>query len=102
MHPNLTKALFLSCLLTVAFSCEAAPGELNATATLPPCNGLNGAAECRIAYQQPELELVAGLNDAVYQTLYRGQAACDRIGARYSCAPPPNSPPKCDMYNRHC
>ncbi|KAL3723391.1 hypothetical protein ACJRO7_035558 [Eucalyptus globulus] len=102
MHPNLTKALFLSYLLTVALSCKAAPGELNATATPPPCDGLGGATECRIAYQQPELEFVGGLNDVVYETLNeRDPAKCNRRPGRNTpCNPPPNQPPKTDIYRR--
>ncbi|KAF8012855.1 hypothetical protein BT93_I0881 [Corymbia citriodora subsp. variegata] len=75
MHPNLTKALFLSYLLMVALSCKAAPGELNDTTTSPPCDGLGGTAECLIAYQQPELELKASSNGYnIYKNLGSGVA----------------------------
>ncbi|KAI6700456.1 hypothetical protein NL676_014780 [Syzygium grande] len=108
MQLNLKKALFLSYLLTVAgLSCEAAPGDLNATATPPPCNGISGAAECLIAYQQPELELVTGSNDNnVYMTLAQESPACGGgRDNRYNCLPPPNGKPHCDLHNRlypHC
>ncbi|KAF8012854.1 hypothetical protein BT93_I0880 [Corymbia citriodora subsp. variegata] len=78
MHPNLTKALFLSYLLMVALSCKAAPGELNDTTTSPPCDGLGGTAECLIAYQQPELELVVGSNDYAYKALMIPPASCGK------------------------
>ncbi|KAL3723395.1 hypothetical protein ACJRO7_035562 [Eucalyptus globulus] len=96
MHLNLSKALLLSYLSTVALSCEPVPGELNAT---PP-------PECRIAYQQLELELVAASNGYnIYNNLQPDPAGCGRgttNGARYTgCVPPPNPVPKCDIYNRN-
>ncbi|KAL3723378.1 hypothetical protein ACJRO7_035548 [Eucalyptus globulus] len=110
MQLNLNKAVFLSYLLTVALSCEAEPGELNATTTPSLCSGLGGAAECRIAYQQPELELVAASNGfGIYKTQQSGPAGCDRgtpTGRRYTrCLVSSNPKPNCDITNRnypHC
>ncbi|KAL3723383.1 hypothetical protein ACJRO7_035552 [Eucalyptus globulus] len=103
MQLHLSKPLFLSYLLTVALSCEAAPGEPNATTAPPLCNGLSGAAECLIAYQQPELELGAGpkfINTKF--ALNKNNAGCGR-GKRYRpCVPLENQKVTCVQYNRHC
>lgn len=104
MQLNLSKALFLSYLLTVALSCEAAPGEPNATTAPPQCNGLSGAAECLIAYQQPELELVA---DPMFidarSALNKDNAGCGRKGERYrSCLSLRNQKVNCVTFKRHC
>ncbi|KAL3723396.1 hypothetical protein ACJRO7_035563 [Eucalyptus globulus] len=108
MPLNLHKALFLSCLLTVALSCQAALGELNATTAPPPCAGISSAAECLIAYQQAELEAMAdsGMLGASLVSISaksalkpQNVASCGRQPYTH-CSPDPNSPPHCDVYHR--
>lgn len=108
---NLNKALFLSSLLTVALSCEAAPGELNTTATPPPCDGVGGTAECLIAYQQLELEVMAGpgmlgasLNTITFSVLNPDDpAGCGRpvVADNPYCTPEKNkNQTRCDQFYR--
>ncbi|KAI3409487.1 uncharacterized protein J3R85_019231 [Psidium guajava] len=105
MPLNSTKALFLCYLLTVALSCGAALGELNATAAPPPCSGLGGTAECLIAHQQPELELTADPKHSYVRLAsnLRDLAGCGRPKQRYkSCLPSSNSKRPCYVYDRTC
>ncbi|KAL3723390.1 hypothetical protein ACJRO7_035557 [Eucalyptus globulus] len=112
MQLNLSKALFLSYLLTVSLSCEAAPGvALNATATPLPCNSGVGAAKCLIAYQQPELEAMAdpGMLGASLKSITfptsdaKNPAGCGRgpvVPNDPYCSPKKNKQSRCDQFYR--
>ncbi|KAI3409484.1 uncharacterized protein J3R85_019228 [Psidium guajava] len=101
MPLNSTKALFLCYLLTVALSCGAALGELNATTAPLPCGGLGSTAECLIAYQQPELELDGVSKIVTSKALKPSEPAC-KASNRYECTPLPNGKPDCYIYKRRC
>ncbi|KAF8012858.1 hypothetical protein BT93_I0884 [Corymbia citriodora subsp. variegata] len=103
MQLHLSKALFLSYLLTVTLSCEAAPGELNATATPLPCDSAGSTTECLIAYQQPQLEAMVDPPSIKFTTAnQQNPAGCGRPVEKNNlyCTPPENGAPRCGQFYR--